>query len=216
MNVHRLLSAVRRACGLGALLAATTLPVAAQTPPPAPTTTTTTALQKTTVTSDRLEAHNTGADGHYVFVGHVHIIGTNLEIFCDRLEIFTENKEGTDKDSALTESGVVRRVLATGSVSISQQGRKATCGTVEILPLEDRIILTDNPIVSDIAMGVTMKGTRMTYHRNERDIEVENPEVVGPALPNLGFPTPPAGGAPAPAPGPTAPAEAPPASAPAP
>jgi lipopolysaccharide export system protein LptA len=169
--------------------------------------------QKTTVTSDRLEAHNTGVDGRYVFIGHVHITGTNLEIFCDRLEIFTESEESVGKETSLAESGTVRRVLATGNVSISQEGRKATCGTVEILPLDDRIILTENPIVSDIAMGVTMKGTRMTYHRGERDIEVENPEVIGPALPNLGFPsqsgnsTP---AAPAPAPGaPTTPSPTP-------
>jgi lipopolysaccharide export system protein LptA len=151
-----------------------------------------TELKKTTVTADRLEARNTGVEGHYVFIGHVHITGTNLEILCDRLEIFSVSKDGMSKDVAMADSGNIRRVLATGNVSISQEGRKATCGTAEILPTDGKIILTDNPFITDENTKMTMKGTRMTVYRGERSAEIENPEVVGPALPNLGFPAQPA------------------------
>lgn len=153
---------------------------AAQEPDAAP--------QKTIVKADRLEARNDGVEGHYVFIGNVHITGTNLEITCDRLEIFSVSDEGSDAAAAAPDSGNIRRMLAIGHVVIAQQGRRATCGLAEVLPREEKIVLTEDPVVSDIAAGVTMKGTRMTAYRGERSMEIENPEVIGPALPNLGFP----------------------------
>jgi lipopolysaccharide export system protein LptA len=161
-----------------------------------------TAPQKTIVKSDRLEATNNGIEGHYLFLGHVRITGTNLEITCDRLEIFSvstpeseEKKDDPeeDEDDVFSGAGNIRRMLATGNVTIAQTGRRAVCGQAEVLPGEDRIILTESPVLSDLASGVTMRGTRMTYNRGERNVVVENPEVVGPALPNLGFPVPEAG-----------------------
>jgi lipopolysaccharide export system protein LptA len=146
-------------------------------------------LQKTTVKSDRLEMRNTGIEGHYVFIGHVRITGTNLEVTCDRVEVFSVSKDGDDqpKDSSVPDTGNIRRMLATGNVAISQEGRKATCGVAEVIPDEGKIILTESPIITDVATAVTMKGTRMTVFRDERYAVIENPEVVGPALPNLGF-----------------------------
>lgn len=143
--------------------------------------------QKTIVKADRLEASNSGVEGHYVFIGNVRITGTNLEITCDRLEIFSVSQPGDKPAGPVSDAGNIRRMLATGHVAIAQEGRKATCGVAEVLPHEDRIILTEEPVITDIATGVTMKGTRMTVNK-ERDAVIENPEVVGPALPNLGFP----------------------------
>ncbi len=145
--------------------------------------------QKTIVKADRLEATNSGVEGHYVFIGHVRITGTNLEINCDRLEIFSVSKPNTKNEGTVPEAGNIRRMLATGHVTIAQEGREAACGVAEVLPPDDKIILTEQPVVTDTATGVTMKGTRMTGYRGQRSLEVENPEVVGPALPNLGFPT---------------------------
>jgi hypothetical protein len=42
-------------------------------------------------------------------------------------------------------------------------------------------------VVTDVAKGITVKGTRM-FARRDRTIEIENPEIVGPALPNFGPP----------------------------
>jgi lipopolysaccharide export system protein LptA len=197
---------LRRFAGGLACLAALAGSAAAQSPAPAATPAA--PLKKTTVTSDRLEARNTGVEGHYVFIGHVRITGTNLEVTCDRVEVFSVAKPEDGKDSPISDAGNIRRMLATGNVVIAQEARKAECGTAEVLPIEQKIILTDNPIITDEATGVTMKGTRMTVYRGERYAEIEHPEVVGPALPNLGFATPkPEDGKPA---GDTPPAAAPP------
>lgn len=167
-----------------------------------------TELQKTTVKSDRLEMRNTGVEGHYVFIGHVRITGTNLEVTCDRVEVFSVSKDDAPKDAAVPGAGNIRRMLATGSVSIAQEGRKATCGVAEVLPADGKIILTENPVITDVSTGVTMKGSRMTVFRDERYAEIESPEVVGPALPNLGF-TPGAKAPPTTPSAPTAPATTP-------
>jgi lipopolysaccharide export system protein LptA len=145
-------------------------------------------LQKTTVSADRLEMRNDGIESHYVLIGHIRVTGTNLEITCDRVEIFAITKSGEKPDGRVPETGNIRRMLATGNVVIAQEGQRATCGTAEVLPSEERIILTDSPVVTDIAKGFTVKGTRMVAKR-DRTIDIENPEIVGPALPNFGPPS---------------------------
>jgi len=182
-GLTRAISRLALASGLLAGALAFSPPARAQVPAVEP--------QKTIVKADRLEATNSGVEGHYVFIGNVRITGTNLEITCDRLEIFSVSAPGkdakTEEKGAFSDAGNIRRMLATGHVSIAQEGRTATCGVAEVLPHEDRIILTEDPVITDIATGVTMKGTRMTVNK-EREAQIENPEVVGPALPNLGFP----------------------------
>lgn len=160
-----------------------------------------TAAQRTIVKADRLEMKNNGEESHFVFLGHVRITGTNLEITCERVEVFAVSKPDSAPDAPPDRASNIRRMLATGNVTIAQAGQKATCGTAEVLPGEDVIILTEDPVVTDVAKNITVRGTRMKAHR-DRDIEIENPEVVGPALPNFGPPAPapaaPAATAPAP------------------
>ena len=104
-------------------------------------------LEKTTVKADRLEMRNDGVESHYVLSGHIRVTGTNLAITCDRVEIFAISKPGEKPDGRIPETGNIRRMLATGNVIISQEGQRATCGTAEVLPSEERIILTENPVV---------------------------------------------------------------------
>lgn len=165
-------------------------------------------LQKTTVKADRLEMRNDGVESHYEFTGHIRITGTNLEITCDRLEIFAVSKPGEKPEGRLPATGNIRRMLATGNVVIAQEGQKATCGTAEVLPGEEQIILTENPVVTDVAKDIVVKGTRM-FARRDRTIEIENPEIVGPALPNFGPPAADAANPPAPTATPTPPAPTP-------
>lgn len=183
MNFRRL-STLALASFLGAVLH----PLAAQTPAadPAPLT-----PQNTIVTADRLEMKNTGVESHLVFIGNVNLTGTNLTVTCDRVEIYAEqipDIRDPDKKATIGKIGALTRILALGNVRISQEGRTATAGRAEVLPIEDRIILTEEPTVTDTENQLTVTGTRMTFFRGERAAQVENPRVVGPALPNLGFP----------------------------
>lgn len=147
--------------------------------------------QNTIVTADRLEMKNTGVESHLVFIGNVHLTGTNLTVSCDRVEIYAEqipDIRDPDKKATIGKIGALTRILALGGVKISQEGRTATAGRAEVLPIEDKIVLTEEPVVTDTETRLTVSGTRMTFFRGEKAAQIENPQVVGPALPNLGFP----------------------------
>lgn len=161
--------------------------------------------QSTIITSDGpLTMQNDGVQAHFVFTQNVHLTGTNLEVTCDQLEVFAEQRGETG--SAVDRLGSIRLIVASGNVVISQAGRRATAGHVEVLPPEDKIVLTGDPVVTD-TQG-TAAGEKITFHRGKQEFEIEKPRLSMRALPNLGFPqqtpspaeTPPAGAAPAPAP----------------
>ncbi len=153
------------------------------------------AQQDTIITSDNLEMQNTGVEAYFVFSKNVRLVGTNLEVTCDKLEIFGDQKRA-ETGGVVGEVGSIRRILATGNVTIRQEGRRATAGRAEVLPGEDRIELTGEPVVSD-PQG-TVAGDRIVFFRGEQNARIDRPRVVLRALPNLGFPQ-------APAPEPAAP-----------
>lgn len=147
-------------------------------------------LANTIIRSEHLEMRNDGVETHFVFTGSVRLTGTNLEVTCDKLEAFATQKG--DRSAAIGKVGGLRRILATGSVVISQAGRRATAGRAEVLPNDEKIVLTEQPEVTDLETQVTMGGERMTFFRDQRYAQIEKPTVVGPAMPNLGFPRQPA------------------------
>jgi lipopolysaccharide export system protein LptA len=136
-----------------------------------------------------LQMRNDGVEAYFVMTDKVRLVGTNLEVTCDKLEVFAETKkdEGASADAkGFGGIGGIRRILATGNVVIVQEGRRATAGRAEVLPLEDKIELTENPAVTD-PQG-TMEGSRIEIFRGEQNAVVHDPKVLLRALPNLGFP----------------------------
>lgn len=163
----------------------------AQAPTPAPATEPALNAQNTIVTADRLEMKNTGVESHLIFIGNVQLVGTNLTVTCDRVEIYAEqipDVRDPDKKATIGKIGALTKILALGHVKVSQEGRTATAGRAEVMPIEDKIVLSEEPVVTDTETQVTVSGTRMTFFRGDRYGQIENPQVVGPALPNLGFP----------------------------
>jgi lipopolysaccharide export system protein LptA len=142
--------------------------------------------QSTIITSERAELRNTGVDAYTVFEENVRLTGTNLEVTCDKLEVFGEQIE--DPENAASALGKIRprRILATGHVVILQAGRKATAESLEVLPQEDKIILSGNPVVTD-TQG-TAAGDRITLLRGDQRLYIDNPRIEMRSLPNLGFP----------------------------
>lgn len=176
---------------LPALVAIAATLVCRATAQPAPTDPAPLTPQNTIVTADRLEMRNTGVESHLVFNGNVHLTGTNLSMTCDRVEVYAEqipDIRDPEKKATIGKIGALTRILAIGNVRVSQEGRTATAGRAEVMPIEDKIVLTESPVVTDTETQVTVSGSRMTFFRGDRYGQIENPQVVGPALPNLGFP----------------------------
>ncbi len=141
--------------------------------------------QKTTLTCDHMDMWSEGEETKAICTGKVTLTGTDLQIVCDRLEL-TATRLGKEKGS-VPDLEKFRYLLATGHVSITQGSREATCGRAEVLPREDKVVLTENPVVVDHAMDFVTAGERITMLRGQERVEVEKPRLTGPAIKDLGF-----------------------------
>jgi lipopolysaccharide transport protein LptA len=143
---------------------------------------------QTVISSDRLEMETVGEKAFFLFSDNVKLTGNNLIVTCDRLEVHSDRTG--DLDANFGKLSSIRQIVALGNVSISQEGRTARAGRVTVIPVEDKIVLTENPIVTD-AQG-SVSGERMIFYRGDRRAVVESgsggpARVVLPAIPDLGF-----------------------------
>ena len=148
--------------------------------PPAPT----------TITSQQLDMHTTETESVFLFTGLVTVTGNEIQLTCDELEVIALRSD-KDQNAAIGELGKFKSLIAKGRVKIVQGERVATCGRAEVLPGEEKIILTENPLVRDNESAVT--GERMVLYRGERRAVVESgasgpARVTLPPIRDLGFP----------------------------
>jgi lipopolysaccharide export system protein LptA len=144
----------------------------------------------TVVDSVQLDMRSTDTLTTFVFTKNVVATGTNLRLTCDRLEVITTRKG--DPTATIGKLGHFKSLVAEGHVYIVQSDREAACGRAEVLPDDDKIILTDNPVVKDLANGATATGPKMVLFRGERRAVIEGAEttpsrIILPAIKDLGF-----------------------------
>ncbi len=147
-------------------------------------------LQPTVIESQQLDMSSTDTHTTFIFSKKVVVTGTNLRLTCDRLEVITTRKG--DPTATIGKLGRFKSLIAEGSVYIVQSDREAACGRAEVLPDDDKIILTDNPVVKDLANGATATGPKMVLYRGERRAVIEGVEaapsrIILPAIKDLGF-----------------------------
>jgi lipopolysaccharide export system protein LptA len=141
--------------------------------------------QPTTLTCEHMDMWSEGEETKAICTGKVTVTGTNILIVCDRLEL-TATRIGEDS-GAVPNLDKFRYLLATGNVSITQGSRVATCGRAEVFPREEKVVLTEDPVVADKASDMVSAGDRITMLRGEERVIVENPKVTGPPIKDLGF-----------------------------
>jgi lipopolysaccharide export system protein LptA len=79
-------------------------------------------------------------------------------------------------------------------VKIVQGDRVATCGRAEVFPGEDRIVLTENPVVEITSEHYVATGPKMVLYRGQRRAVIEGApgqrvHISMPAIKDLGFPS---------------------------
>ena len=159
----------------------------------------------TTIVSQNLDMQSTDDESTFLFTGLVIVRGNNIALTCERLEAVTTRAQKEiiqDKDkTSLGQVGKFKSLLATGRVRIEQGDRIATCGRAEVLPDEEKITLTEDPMVRDGES--TIVGEKITLLRGQRRVIVEKARITAPAIKDLGFskdaPPPPATNTAAPA-----------------
>lgn len=141
--------------------------------------------QNTIIVSDQFDWRSSDRETTSVFTGRVTVTGTNLKLTCDRLELIATRKG--DPTATIGKIDSFKSLLATGNVRIIQGEREAACGRAEILPGDDKIVLTGQPVVVDHAVNWTWTGDELEMLRGERQIRGKNARFTGPPIEDLGI-----------------------------
>lgn len=151
----------------------------------------------TELRSNQLVMSSTDEETTALATGNVILTGTNLRITCDNLTIIAARLG--DKDATIPDVEKVKYILATGNVRIVQGDRESTSQRAEVFPREDKVVLTEDPVIIDKSNGFVAAGEKITLFRGKREVFVEKPRFTGPPVGDLG-----ATAAPRPAPAPAA------------
>lgn len=155
-----------------------------------------TEVQETLITSDLFEMVGGETENYFYFQGNVVVTGTNLRATCDTMEVVADREQSAAQEKAVGKVGTIQSILMTGNVVVEQSGRRAEAGRADILPREDKVVLTESPKVYD-SEG-TVSGWRITLFKGERRALVEGdpdkkgdpsqrPRIQLPAFQDLGF-----------------------------
>jgi len=145
----------------------------------------------TVITSTSMEMWSTDTETRSIFKENVTVTGNNLRLTCDKLDVTAVRLVGkdaqADKNSTLPSVEKFKTLVATGNVHIVQGEREVTCGRAEVFPGEDRVVLTEKPVVIDNDGPYVATGDRIVLLRGERRIFGDNIRLQGPPIRDLGF-----------------------------
>ena len=142
-------------------------------------------MPDTVIVAQSCEITSTDTQTLSVFTGNVVVTGNNIRLTCDRLDVVSLRSGG--KQETLGKQERFKSLVASGGVRIVQGEREATCGHAEVLPGEDRITLTGQPVVTDHGNNSTATGEPLILYRGERRITGSNVRITLPPLRDLGF-----------------------------
>ncbi|HRI83219.1 MAG TPA: hypothetical protein PLF88_12320 [Opitutaceae bacterium] len=136
------------------------------------------------------ETISTDTETIATFRDKVVVSGNNLKIFCDFLQVVALRKG--DPADTLGGYGNFKSLVATGNVRIVQGDREATCGRAEVFPGEDRIVLSEAPVVRSLDDQYVATGPRLVLYRGQRRAVIEGQpderaRITLPAIKDLGF-----------------------------
>lgn len=140
----------------------------------------------TTITSDgEAQMISTDKETTITFQKNVVVVGTNLKLSCDYLQVVVLRTG--DPTATIGKLEKFRSLLATGNVHLVQADREAACGRAEVLPAQNQVILTENPVIVDHDQNTRIAGEKITLLRGQRQVFVDKPVLTGPPVKDLGF-----------------------------
>lgn len=177
---------LRRAsvCLLLALTVASGARAAEKTPvPPA------TPPVPTVIESGAADMVSSATETTFTFRQNVTVTATNMKLLCDELVVVA--RRGGDPNATIGKQENFKSLIAVGNVRIIQGDREATCGRAAVYPGDDKVELTENPVVRSTKEGWVQTGPKMVLYRGERRAVVEGtaterPRLTLPAMKDLG------------------------------
>jgi lipopolysaccharide export system protein LptA len=136
------------------------------------------------------ETISTDTETIATFNDQVVVTGNNIKLYCDHLKVVAIRKG--DPTATIGEYGYFKSLVATGRVRIVQGDREATCGRAEVFPGEDRIVLSEQPVVRSFDDQYIATGPRLVLYRGQRRAVIEGSEtdrarISLPPIKDLGF-----------------------------
>ena len=136
------------------------------------------------------ETVSTATETTSTFRDKVVVTGNNLKLYCDFLKVIAIRKG--DPEATIGQYGYFKSLVATGNVRIVQGDREATCGRAEVFPGEDRIVLSEEPVVPSLDDQYVAAGPRLVLYRGQRRAVIEgSPDervhITLPPIRDLGF-----------------------------
>ena len=143
--------------------------------------------ENTVITSSTYEGVSTDTETTSDFTVNVVVTGTNMRLTCDRLIVVTTRV--TDKTATIGKQTGFKSLLAIGHVHMTQNDglREATCGQAQVFPTEDKIVLTQEPVVVDKANGSRAVGEEIDLYRGDRHVHGKHVQITLPPVKDLGF-----------------------------
>lgn len=131
------------------------------------------------------EMVSTATETIFTFRDRVSVTGTNLKLDCDQLVVVA--KRTGDPKATLGKQENFKSLLATGHVRLVQGEREAACDRAEVLPGEDKVILTGAPATVRSKDGrYAGSGPEMILERGQLKAIIKSPRFVLPPLKPLG------------------------------
>ncbi|HEY4246372.1 MAG TPA: hypothetical protein VGM64_05910 [Lacunisphaera sp.] len=143
--------------------------------------------KNTVITSDGpavMVSNDKQTETTITFKDHVVAIGTNMKLTCDFLEVVV-NRSG-DPSATIGKLDKFRSMVATGNVFFVMGDREAACGRAQILPGEDKVVLSEHPVLVDHDTNTRGAGETITLHAGQRRVEIDKPILTGPPMKDLG------------------------------
>lgn len=136
------------------------------------------------------EMTSTDTETTFTFRDKVVVTGTNLKLTCDLLVVVA--KRSGDTKATFGKQENFKSLIATGNVRLVQAGREALCGKAEVFPDEDRVILSESPVVRMIDGSYEARGPIMELLRGEqraiiRGTPQERTRILLPEIKDLGY-----------------------------
>lgn len=152
---------------------------------PNPASAQSTELKNTVITSEGPgEMVSTDKETTITFRDRVVVTGTNMKLNCDFLEVVVDRSG--DKTATLGKMDKFRSMVATGNVLLVQGDREAACGRAVVLPGEEKVVLSENPIVVDHDQNTRFAGETITLLRGQRTVHIDKPVLTAPPVKDLG------------------------------
>ena len=139
----------------------------------------------TIIDSDTATASSTNTETTYTFDGHVKVTGNDISIDCEHLVVIATRLG--DKSATLGTIDQFKSLVATGHVRIVQGDRESTSGRADVFPREEKMVLTQDPVVIDHLGPYKFTGEPITLLRGERRVFGEHIKITLPPVQDLGF-----------------------------